>query len=82
MVGGVSLLTDYDGTGRRPISFKMHGTLDTVQAAVAGLAPVMHGFADEPEAKYFWVQVAKEIAVIATTDWDAGTTPSEHVIVL
>ncbi len=72
MVAGVSLMTDYDGDGKRPLSFKMHGTMDAVQATTAALAPVLHGFADEPEAKYFWGQAANEVAVIATTDWDAG----------
>lgn len=79
MVAGVSLLTDYDGDGRKPISFKMHGTLDAVQAATAALAPVLHGFADEPEAKYFWGQAANEVGVIATTDWDAGMPESQRL---
>ena len=39
MVAGVSLMTDYYGTGEKPISFKMHGTLDVVQAATAATAP-------------------------------------------
>lgn len=72
MVAGVSMLTDYDGDGKKPISFKLHGTLDAVQATTAALGPVLHGFADEPEAKYFWGQAANEVAVISTTDWDAG----------
>ena len=79
MVAGVSLLTDYDGDGRKPISFKMHGTLDAVQAATAALGPVLHGFADEPEAKYFWGQAANEVGVIATTDWDAGMPESQRL---
>ena len=72
MVGGVSALTDYHGDGRKPISFKMHGTFDAVQAAHAALDPIVYGFADQSEAKYFWGQAVKEVAVIATTDWDAG----------
>ncbi len=72
MVAGVSMMTDYDGDGKKPINFKLHGTLDAVQATTAALAPVLHGFADEPEAVYFWGQAANEVAVIATTDWDAG----------
>jgi hypothetical protein len=72
MVGGVSLFTDYDGSGRKPINFKMHGTLDAVQATTAALGPVLHGFADEPESVYFYGQAANELAVIASTDWDAG----------
>ena len=40
MVAGVSLFTDYQGTGEKPINFKMHGTLDAIQAATAALGPV------------------------------------------
>ena len=72
MIAGVSMMTDYDGDEVKPINFKMHGTLDAVQATTAALAPVLHGFADEPEAKYFWIQAANEVGVIATTDWDEG----------
>ncbi len=72
MVAGVSMFTDYDGDGNKPISFKLHGTLDFVQATTAALGPALHGFADEPEAKYFYGQAANELGVIAMTDWDAG----------
>ena len=76
MVAGVSMMTDYDGDGKKPINFKLHGTLDAVQATTAALAPVLHGFASEPEAAYFWGQAANEVAVIAATDWDAGMPSS------
>jgi len=72
MVAGVSMFTDYEGDGSKPISFKMHGTLDAVQATTAALAPALHGFAGKPEAKFFYGQAANEVAVISTTDWDAG----------
>lgn len=72
MVGGVSMFTDYYGTGEKPISFKLHGTLDAVQATAAALAPVLHGFADEGKSAFFFGQAANEVAVIAGTDWDAG----------
>lgn len=72
LVGGMSMLTDYDGDGKKPIDFKMHGTGDAIQMAMAALDPVMHGFAEEPEAKYFYIQAANELMVIAGTDWDAG----------
>ena len=42
------------------------------QAALAGLGPVLFGFADEPEAKFFYGQAASEAGVIATTDWNAA----------
>ena len=72
MVAGVSLFTDYEGTGEKPISFKLHGTLDAVQATTAAIGPVLHGFADEPESAFFYGQAANELAVIASTDWDKG----------
>jgi len=70
MVAGVSAFTDYRGDYEKPISFKLHGTLDAVQAATAALAPVLHGFADGPEAWFFYGQSINEAAVIAFTDWD------------
>lgn len=69
MVAGVSLMTDYDDTGSKPISFPMHGTMDAVQAATAALAPMLHGFANEPEAMFFYGQAVQEVGVIAMTDW-------------
>lgn len=72
MVGGVSAFTDYDGTRKKPISFKMHGTLDAAQAMTAALAPVLHGFAGDAESAFFYGQAANEGAVIAFTDWNAG----------
>ena len=72
MVAGVSLFTDYEGTGEKPISFKMHGTLDALQATAAAVGPAIHGFAGETEAAFFYGQAANEIAVLATTNWDEG----------
>lgn len=72
MVAGVSMLTDYDGDGVRPISFKMHGFMDIVQAATAATAPLTFGFAGDAEAAFFYSQAGGEVGVVATTDWDAG----------
>lgn len=72
MVAGVSALTDYEGKGKKPISFKLHGSLDALQAATAAIGPLLHGFASEPEAAFFYGQAANELAVIASTDWDEG----------
>ena len=71
MVLGVSMLTDYPGGVWRRISFPMHGALDIGQAALAGLGPVMMGFAGDSEANFFYGQAASEIGVIAATDWHA-----------
>jgi len=73
MVLGMSLFTDYPGGVWRRISFKTHGTLDLVQAALTGFGPVLLGFADEPEARAFYAQAASELGVVATTDWNGMT---------
>jgi hypothetical protein len=72
MVLGVSLFTDYPGGVWRKLSFKTHGILDGAQAALAGLGPMMFGFADRSEARFFYSQAASEVGVIASTDWNAG----------
>jgi hypothetical protein len=71
MVLGMSLLTNYPGGVYRTLSFKTHRTGDIVQAALAGLGPLLFGFAKDPEARYFYGQAASEVGVIAATDWNA-----------
>lgn len=71
MVLGMSLMTDYPGGVWKKSSFPMHGTLDVVQAAVAGLGPVVMGFANDPEARTFYGQAVSEVGVVAATDWHA-----------
>lgn len=71
MVLGMSLFTDYPGGVWRRISFPTHGALDLVQAAVAGLGPVVMGFAGDPEARTFYGQAVSELSVVAATDWHA-----------
>src|SRR4051794_3311618 len=65
MVLGMSLMTDYPGGVWKRISFKTHGMLDVVQAALAGVGPMAFGFAGTPEAKTFYAQATSEIGVIA-----------------
>jgi hypothetical protein len=72
MVLGMSMLTDYPGGVFRALSFRTHRTGDIVQAVLAGLGPVLFGFGNDPEAKYFYGQAASEAGVIAATDWDAA----------
>ena len=70
MVLGLSALTDYPGGVWRTLSFQAHRTGDILQAALAGLGPVMLGFSASPEAKYFYGQALSEVGVIAATDWN------------
>jgi hypothetical protein len=72
MVLGMSMMTDYPGGVWRTISFRAHRTGDVVQAALAGLGPILFGFGSDPEAKYFYGQAASEVGVIAATDWNAA----------
>lgn len=72
MVAAMSLMTDYPGGVTRTLSFKTHRTGDIVQAALAGLGPLLFGFGHAPEATFFYSQAASEVAVIAATDWDAA----------
>lgn len=71
MVLGLSMLTNYPGGLYRVLSFKTHRAGDIAQAALAGLGPLILGFADDPEAKYFYGQACSEAVVIAMTDWEA-----------
>jgi len=73
MVLGMSLITDYPGGVWPTISFKTHGTLDVMQAALAGFGPLLFGFAGTPEASTFYGQALSEVGVVATTDWNSGT---------
>ena len=72
MVLGMSMLTDYPGGVFRRLSFRSHRTGDIVQAALAGLGPILMGFGDDPEARYFYGQALSEAGVIAATDWNAA----------
>lgn len=71
MVLGMSLFTNYPGGVWRRINFKTHGVLDAVQAALAGVGPVLFGFRGAPEARTFYAQASSEVGVIAMTYWDA-----------
>jgi hypothetical protein len=69
MVLGISMLTDYDGDGRRPISFETHGEMDVVQAAMAFSLPTLLGFGGKAAARPFRIQALNELMVIGLTDF-------------
>jgi hypothetical protein len=71
MIVGMSLLTNYPGGVFRTISFRAHRTGDIAQAALAGLGPLLFGFGNDAEARYFYGQAVSEAGVIAATDWNA-----------
>lgn len=77
MVLGMSLFTDYPGGIWRRISFPTHGALDVAQAALAGVGPLVMGFGDTDEAKFFYGQAVSEVSVISATDWHAQERVAE-----
>jgi hypothetical protein len=79
MVLGATLLTDYDGDGRKPLSFYTHRKLDIGQLSLAASAPQMFGFSDQAKSWFFRAQALSEVMVIAMTDWDAGARPTERI---
>jgi len=69
---GASMMTDYPGGIWRVFSFKTHGMIDVMQAAMTAVGPAMLGFAGEPEAQFFHGQAALEAGIVATTDFAAA----------
>lgn len=65
----LSLFTDYPGGVIRKISFRTHGVMDAVQAAMSAAGPALFGFAGTPEALVFYSQAAAETGVIMSTDF-------------
>lgn len=74
MVLAATVLTDYDGNGKRPLSFHTHGELDVSQLTLAAASPHIFGFADEHpgSAWIFRAQAITETLVVRMTDWDAN----------
>jgi len=67
-----TLLTDYEGNGKRPVSFETHGDLDVIQAGMAAIAPELLGFKNTGIAHFFRGQAVNEAVVIALTDFEAN----------
>ncbi len=77
-VAGYAALTDFDGDGKRPLTFKAHGQLDGVQAAMAEAAPKFFGFSDDTASLLFRGQAVNEALVIALTDFEANERRSRR----
>ena len=71
-VAGLIAFTDYDGDGRKPLSFEDHGKMDLVQAGMASGLPVLLGFASDSTAIPFQAQAMNELLVVSATDWEAN----------
>ena len=69
--GAVSLLTDYSGTSRKPISYAMHGQIDTGLIAMTAAMPKLVNIADDPAAKFFSGQAVAKTAITAMTNFES-----------
>ncbi len=65
-----ALMTDYELGVFRKWSFKTHGILDYATAASSAAMPALMGFADEPEATYFYGQGGGETVIAGISDYD------------
>ena len=69
----VSLLTDYSGNGsHHPISYPMHGQIDTGLIAMTAAMPRLVHIEDEPQAKFFSFQSLAKTAITGMTNFDYG----------
>jgi hypothetical protein len=65
----VSLLTDYPGGVRKVISFRTHGEIDLVLAAMTATMPESLAFKDDSEKNFFLVQGALITAATELTQF-------------
>jgi len=68
--GAVSLLTDYSGERQKPISYSMHGQIDTGLIAMTAAMPRLLNIEEEREARFFSRQALAKTAITAMTDFD------------
>lgn len=73
-----ALMTDYERGILRLYSFKVHGMLDYGVAAASAAMPVLLGFHDTPEAKFFYIQAAGETAIAGVSDYDDESGSQRH----
>src|SRR5450755_3031775 len=75
----VSLLTDYPGGTRKPISYSMHGQIDTGLIAMTAAMPRLVHIEDDREARFFARQALAKTAITAMTNFDyARQTTLRH----
>jgi hypothetical protein len=69
----VSLLTDYSGNGsHQPISYPMHGRIETGLIAMTAAMPRLVRIEDDPQAKFFSREALAKTAITGMTNFDYG----------
>jgi hypothetical protein len=74
----VSLLTDYSGGRRKPISYRMHGQIDSGLIAMTAAMPKLVNIEREPAARFFSGQAIAKTAITAMTNFDTGRKSRLH----
>lgn len=74
----VSLLTDYSGASSKPISYSMHGQIDTGLIAMTAAMPKLMNIEDEPQARFFSGQAMAKTAITAMTNFDRAQRKNSH----
>jgi hypothetical protein len=64
-----SLLTDYNGTSRRPISFPQHGRIDAGLVGMTAAMPSFLGFTETSQARFFGMQAVAKAVAAGLTDF-------------
>lgn len=68
----VSLLTDYSGRTGKPISYAMHGQIDTGLIAMTAAMPKLMNIEDQRQARFFSRQALAKTAITAMSNFDYG----------
>jgi len=69
----LTLLTDFDGDGSKPVSFPMHGKVELGVAAMTAALPELMGFEESRERTAFLLQSGAITAVNNLTDFDRAS---------
>ncbi len=70
VTAAVSLLTDYQDDTRKPISYSMHGQVDTGLVAMTAAMPRLMNIENDREAKFFSRQAVAKTVITAMTNFD------------
>jgi len=66
----VSLLTDYSGRNGKPISYSLHGQIDSGLIAMTAAMPRLMNIEDDRQARFFSRQALAKTAITAMSDFD------------
>ena len=66
----VSLLTDYSGRNGKPISYPVHGQIDTGLIAMTAAMPKLMSIEDKREARFFSRQALAKTAITAMSNFE------------